>query len=170
LRDEEFVDVGQLFGFAQEQVPLLAKDIGGIQRPELKVPERGSFDIGRLLPQDQEAIILSQKRPLVLRPRLEREDQPVDVLGLTQLTTEALRARADVAKAAFFFVGVEQASGAYRIAGRYRITGSRISVTVYVYRGPALTGQFTVEGREDRLEELALEIVREVERHMPPAL
>lgn len=43
LREEQFVDVGHLFNYAADQVPELAKGIGGIQRPILAVPRGGEL-------------------------------------------------------------------------------------------------------------------------------
>ena len=49
LRNSEFVDIMTLFQYSANKVPELAKDIGGVQKPEIRIPHGGqSFDIGRL--------------------------------------------------------------------------------------------------------------------------
>ena len=44
-RHGEYVDVGQLFQYAADQVPQLARHIGGIQKPLITAPRGTSFDV-----------------------------------------------------------------------------------------------------------------------------
>ena len=70
LRDDEFIDVLSLFQFAANKVPELAEEIGGIQKPEIRVPEDGkSFDIGRLDVADRDAIQLAAPKPVYVNSR-----------------------------------------------------------------------------------------------------
>ena len=67
LREGEYVDVVELFGFAADKVPELARDIGGVQRPLIASPRGSSFDIGRLTAADREKVPLQMIKPVVLR-------------------------------------------------------------------------------------------------------
>src|SRR5262249_49658780 len=65
LRDGQFVDVATLFQRVADDVPELAKDIGGIQQPRIAMPGGASFDIGQLSTEDRQAIPLATARPLL---------------------------------------------------------------------------------------------------------
>jgi WD40 repeat protein len=111
LREDAFVDVGQLLSYAVDRVPALARGIGGIQQPRLATPAGGeSFDLGWLpAAADLARIPIAQERPLVLKTSFTPEDQPLDVLELTPMVNEALRARAaDPRNAPFVFVEADQ--------------------------------------------------------------
>src|SRR5215471_10574912 len=64
LRENGFVDVSKWFDYATDEVPELAKDIGGIQRPSIAIPLGGSsFDIGQIGDEDKARIPLAGVRP-----------------------------------------------------------------------------------------------------------
>src|SRR5206468_1979291 len=67
LREDDLVDVLDLFGFAVDRVPELARNIGGVQRPLIASPRGASFYIGQVTAEDREKIRLQKERPLVLR-------------------------------------------------------------------------------------------------------
>jgi WD40 repeat protein len=171
LREDAFVDVGQLLTYAVDRVPALARGIGGIQQPRLATPSGGeSFDMGWLpAAADLAKIPIAQERPLLLKTTFTPEDQPLDVLELTPMVNEALRARAaDPRNAPFVFVEADQSAGAWRVAGRYSVTGTTVTLKVYLYRDKSVAGQFEVQGRSDTLDTLTAEIVRQVETRVKP--
>jgi uncharacterized caspase-like protein len=68
LRENQFVDVGSWFNFATDEVPKLAKDIGGIQLPLPAIPSGGaSFDVGQIVDEDKARIPLATVRPVFLQ-------------------------------------------------------------------------------------------------------
>ena len=67
--DNERVDIGKLFSYAVTNVPRMAKNIGGIQRPIFSAPRGVSFPIGQMTESDREKITLPSLKPLMLRPR-----------------------------------------------------------------------------------------------------
>ena len=71
LREGEYVDVMDLFQYAADQVPQLAMNIGGIQKPLVLAPRGTSFDIGRLVEADRKAISMAKPKPLILRPHVD---------------------------------------------------------------------------------------------------
>ena len=92
LREDEFVDVERLFSYAADTVPSLARDVGGIQRPTIAVPNSGaSFDIGQLTTADKAKVPLQAARPLVVRSNFQDETRFDDILGLSKLVDEQLR-------------------------------------------------------------------------------
>lgn len=160
------VDVFGLFRFAQERVPVFAKDIGGIQQPQLAMPRIGqSFALGRLLAEDRANIPVENPRPLVLRGSFELRDRPVDPLDLSQRMTHALRAHTvNLRSAHFVFVEAARAAGAYRVAGRYDVQGTAVTITAYLYRGSELVDEFGKSGTAGDLDTLAKAIVDHIEQ------
>ena len=89
--EEDRVEVGKLFGFAQRQVEDLAKGIGGIQRPVMSAPKGQTFPIGLLKEEDRKQIHLATLKPQLLRARvLDAND--LDSLKLEPTLRSELRA------------------------------------------------------------------------------
>jgi WD40 repeat protein len=166
LRDEAFVDVSQLFNFAVERVPDLARDIGGIQEPRMAAPRGGrSFDIGQVTAAEQARIPLAVARPLVLRTAFADAERFDDHLGLGQRVDELLRGESSASRgAAPIFVDARDFSQAYRVAGQYRIAGDQIELTVNLFLDQERRGQFQVSGPRDDVEALAAQTVTQIMR------
>jgi WD40 repeat protein len=166
LREGEFVDVSRWFDFAADRVPELAREIGGIQRPVVATPRGGaSFDIGQLASADRERIPLATVRPLVVESSFQDEERFRDVLELGRWVDDSLRGAA-AARGATGPVFVEAAEfpGAYSLAGRYLVDGSRVRVDVRIFLDAERVASFTVEGASDGIEALAAEILAEAGR------
>jgi hypothetical protein len=167
LKEDQQVDVGRLFDFAADRVPELARDIGGIQRPVIASPRGASFPIGLVTTDDRARIPLRTPRPLVLRTLFQDEEEFTDGLGLGRLIDERLRDRsARGADGRLVFVDARELPGAYNLAGRYRIEGDKVRVTVRLARGEEEGIRFDVEGDKGRAEDLAGRIVAEVEKRL----
>src|SRR5262249_12573540 len=78
LERGEFVDVSRLFQYAADEVPQLARFVGGIQKPLVLAPRGTSFPIGRLRAEDRKAIPLARPLPLLLRPLLTNPEEDGD--------------------------------------------------------------------------------------------
>ena len=162
LREEEYVDVATLFGFAADKVPELAKDIGGIQRPVIASPKGASFDIGRVLDEDKEKIPLQTVRPLFVRSNFQEEDEFADVLDLGKSVDRALNEVASRGRdAALVFVEARGFPAAYRIVGRYRVDGEKVTVSIRLLKGKKKVASFSVEGARGKTGALGERIVTE---------
>jgi len=163
LRESQFVDVSKWFEFATDEVPRLAKDIGGIQKPTMAMPGAGSsFDIGQLLAKDE--IPMAAERPLFLRSNFQEETGLQDRLKLALLVDEALRAGAARGQSgSLVYVDASDIPDAYSLAGRYRVTGGDVSVTASLFHGEQVAGSFTVAGKGASLDKLARDIVAQAE-------
>ena len=166
LRDESFVDVSQLFNYAVERVPDLARDIGGIQEPRLAAPRGGrSFDIGQVTASEQPHIPLAFARPLVLRTSFVDAERFDDHLGLGKRVDELLRDETAAPRgAAPIFVDARDFTQAYRVAGQYRITGDKLELIVNVFLDQEHRGRFQISGGRDDLPALAAKSVSEIMR------
>jgi WD40 repeat protein/uncharacterized caspase-like protein len=179
LRDGKFADVSELFIYAQDTVPRLAKNIGGIQRPIVISPERersvvfgesGSFDIGMFTAKEQEAIKIAAPKPFVLRPTLINLKLSYDDLDLTPLLREALREAGDIPESggtepSLSFVDADEMIDAVRLSGLYTIEGEKVLVTMRLIRNKLpLDTTLIIEGKLGEKEQLIKQIVAAIVR------
>jgi hypothetical protein len=171
LRDEEFVDVGRLFGFAADKVPELAKDIGGIQRPEIARPKGGaSFDVGQLNSEDKAQIPLQPVLPLVLRSSFQDEHRFRDHLNLAKHVDDLLRDASSRGRDAdLVFIDAGEFPGACGLLGRYSVQGQTVTVVVVLARGEENLEQFRVTGQISKVDRLANEIVVQTRKRLNPS-
>ena len=162
LRDDEFIDVLDLFQFAANKVPELAAEIGGIQKPEIRVPEDGkSFDIGRLEPADRDAISLAAPKPVYVHTRFQDESAIFDRLNLNELLDQKLIELSKVDDAPIAFVDDKNFSGATIINGRYSEDNGLLKAQVTFVSNNAVSKQVTVEAVNAEL--LAEAILKELD-------
>jgi hypothetical protein len=165
LRNERYVDVSTLFEFAADRVPVLAGEVGGIQRPVIASPQGGaSFDIGLLSDEAKAEVPLRAVRPLVLRSNFQDEAAFEDVLKLGRQVDGALVRASDSDDAPLVFVDVREFPGAYRLAGRYQREKGRTRVWVRLSRKDSELARFTVEGKDPA--EIADRIVAEAAKQL----
>jgi len=166
LREDRFVDVSLLFAAAQERVPELAADIGGIQKPQFFSPYGSqSFDIGELSAEEKEKINLAQPKPMFLLSVFQEEESFDDILDLEKLVDESFRDVSAKGQAPLIFIQAKQFPEAYRIRGQYSITGETVSVRVNLFKGRTKEAGFTIDGNSNNMEDLAKDIVNTVLEH-----
>lgn len=132
------MDVSGLFNYAADNVPRLAKGQGGIQQPEIIVPQNSaSFPIGLLTLADKNNIPLQLEKPVILSPVLLDRDEGTDEdLQLTR----ALRKKFDeetYARAVgpsfqpeIVYVEAQVMQGAYLPSGTYVVDGQNVKVNL----------------------------------------
>jgi hypothetical protein len=161
LREDSYVDVSKWFEFAADQVPRLARDIGGIQRPIPAVPGGGaSFDLGQLLSEDKLRIPLAAVRPVFLQSSFQDEIQLRDHLKLSAMVDEDLRETSSRRQEApLVYLDASDFPDGYSISGIYRVEGGTLTARVAVFKGEKQIGNFTLTGETSSLSTLAREIV-----------
>ncbi|UPU35850.1 caspase family protein [Geomonas paludis] len=100
LRDDQFVDVQKLFQHVADEVPRLARSVGGIQKPLIASPSGSSFDIGQLTATDKSLIPLATVKPMILKASFQDEVDYDDTISLgkevnSQLREQSARLRGD---------------------------------------------------------------------------
>lgn len=165
LVDEE-IDVAQLFNHAVEQVPRLAGNVGGVQRPLVGIPRGGhSFPIGLLRAADRDRIPIVRDIPVVLLAVLEDEADFEDPLELSRRVNDALRDQ----KVAL--VDVEM-SDAYRLKGRYAVHGDALRLRARIRRGTQNVTEIVMDGDprdpERVTQDLVARFLAEIERSSAP--
>lgn len=168
LREEKFADVGLLFAHAEKVVPQMAKNIGGIQSPQLITPEAsGDFPIGIFDADEQNQIILAAPKPLILRPTLFNREQEFDDLELTPLLRAALRessyavvrGRSD---AKIVFVEADEMSDAVKPSGSYVVAGDQIQIRLRLIHNKKIVADIALEGKLSEKEDLIKKLVAAV--------
>ena len=162
LSEGKFVDVQQLFHYAANRVPDLARSLGGIQRPEVASPGGEPFEIGMVTAEDKDRIPLARVKPLVLRSNFTTMARPVDNLGLTRLVNAELRDFSSMTRGGkLVYVDADELPGAYTLSGRYGRSGQGLKVEAYLFEGEKEYAHFEVEGKETDLPALAKSLVAE---------
>jgi WD40 repeat protein len=142
LRDGEFVDVATLFNYAADQVPQLAKNIGGIQSPRVMTAKGSTFDIGQLTNEDKKQMSpLTMAMPMMLRASFQDEDQLHDHLKLTHRFNQRLAGEKYAAsRGALVFMDEDEFPDAWRISGRYEKAGTGWKLKAKLFQGDVVQG------------------------------
>ncbi|MBP1682169.1 MAG: hypothetical protein H6Q35_2508 [Proteobacteria bacterium] len=118
---DEIVDVQRLFQYTRDEVPRLARQIGGIQEPRLSSPQGESFAIGRMA-----------------------EDM-VDVLKLGKRFDDRLKQETyAAARGTLVYVDADDFPEAWQLSGRYRKEAGGVRVTAKLFQGDAEKAAFEV--------------------------
>jgi uncharacterized caspase-like protein len=165
LRDAEYADVSKLFQYAVDQVPELAKGIGGIQKPMVASPRGSSFDIGRLVDEDKRQVPVAKIMPLMLRSQIQSDDFK-DTLRLEARLNARLREfNYAGAKGELMFVDADEHPDGWKLRARYRKTGEGYVLEGVMFQGEQEQGRVKVTLPRDedmQLEALLKQIRREV--------
>ena len=167
LREGEYVDVSGLFEYAADEVPQLARGIGGVQKPLVLAPRGGaSFDIGRLVEADRKTLPLAQPKPLILRPLLSNAEDGDDNLKLASLVGKRLADDSFTtprgAAVTTVYVDADELAGAVRPAGTYTIDGTKVSVRLVLKRDGQTLNKATIDGSTDDLPGLTIQIAEAI--------
>jgi WD40 repeat protein len=149
LREGEYADISTLFQYAVDEVPKLAKGIGGVQRPLVASPKGSSFDIGRLTAEDKKQVPLAQVRPLMLRAEIQSEDF-MDTLRLQARLNAALREQnQSTARGALMFVDADEHPDGWKLRARYRRQEDRYLLEGVLFQGEMEKGRVKVSLKAD---------------------
>lgn len=142
--------VSNLFEHATREVPGLAADIGGVQRPVVATPRGGSsFAVGIATPEVRARIVLSSRRPWLERVTVV-DGRLRDPLELAAAAAGHLMSRADDSDARFAYVD-QPALGEYALTGRYA-GGGPVEVELVLYDGDEEVARGTLTAEDaDRL-------------------
>ena len=157
LREEKFVDVNQLFQFAQERVPVLASGIGGIQTPQVFSPNGSqSFDFGELTTEDKKQISLAKARPVYIRSTFIDQQKLRDVLGLGKRMDEMLNEASTKGESSpLLFSDVSEYPDGCQLSGEYKQTAGNISLRLNkTCEGKEVLNNFEARDEKELLEKI----------------
>jgi len=149
LRENKFVDIMTLFQFAADKVPELAKNIGGVQKPEVRVPYGGqSFDIGISTEAEQAKIVLPSPKPLFVRSVFQNDVTFNDDLRVSKLLNDNLRNLHANETQQVIYIDASNFTDAYSLKGRYLREGAGYRATVRLFKGDELINGYEVSDSE----------------------
>ncbi|GAB4038378.1 WD40 domain-containing protein [Spirosoma gilvum] len=179
--EDEFLDVEKWFTHVENRVPILAKDVGGIQKPYHKkgshlgdsVPGQateGSFSIGKVTESVKAKIHIANPKLILLVKNFQEDTQFEDVLDLKSKVESALNdlIAAWGSDAPILTMDVKAYPGAYTLNGRYRLQGEELSVSCTVFRTSVLVGDFIVTGTKSKLPDLVQAVLTKAQGLVKP--
>ena len=163
LRENKFVDVSTLLNYSSEEVPKMAKDIGGIQKPQYLIPKGGSFDIGIIQESDKSLIPLATIKPVFVRTTIIEDSKKRDILKISKELNYKLSEISDRVDGGneIVFIDIEDYPDACNISGAYTIKENRLS-----FLGSILCGEIEkpikIENvsKEQLIEQIVVEALR----------
>ena len=160
LREGKYVDIAQLFEYARDRVPEIAKSIGGLQTPTMLMPRSGSIDIG--IVNEQVQISLSQVKPVFVRNVFLDEDRFDDVLKIgSRLEGKLREITAKGSRASLIYVDVPEYQQAYSIKGLYQVEGETVQLKARLFREGQALGDIQVQGTSSQLDALVEKILKQ---------
>ncbi len=167
LREDRYIDIIGLFNFASKKVPELASEIGGIQKPEVRVPnDLRTFDIGELSTELRSQIVLKSSRPPVAASAFQNEATFTDDLQIGELIDQRLKQieRGNSDKG-LLFVDQKSFPEAYVVRGRYSETTTGISAVGAVFKGKAKLADIeaSAASRDEVIDLLMAKIMQVIE-------
>lgn len=137
LREDRYIDIINLFNFASQKVPELASEIGGIQKPEVRVPnDLSTFDIGELGPEQRKQIVLKANRPAVAASAFQNEATFSDDLQLGELIDQRLKqAESQNSEEGVMFVDTKTFPEAFVVRGRYSESDEGLNAMGAIFQG-----------------------------------
>jgi len=176
LREEKFVDVSKLFQYAADEVPQLARNVGGVQAPLIIAPQGGaSFDVGEIVSADKGAIPLAMIKLVILRPVLLNSNEGTDNLELMAALRSRLRDESYVEKRSgsalsepnTIFVDEEEFPGGIRPSGFYTVEGQQVKVKLFLSRDGKKISQLEIEGSAQDKSALVDKIIAAMTKAIP---
>jgi hypothetical protein len=177
LRNEGYAGVGQVFSFAQKEVPKLALNIRAIQEPQVFNPDpSGSFDIGLFTAVERELITLHSPSPFILPPNLVDQDLRDNWLQRALLNSLESYESANGDESSFAFVTVPDLPDAFQPVGLYTISGDKITIKLRLRRNGEFVSTQTIEGtvtneqsKTDLIQKVIAVIIAESKKHINPS-
>jgi hypothetical protein len=157
--DGSRLDVSDWFANAVHEVPVLAREIGGTQKPLVAEPSSTDFPIGMLSVADREKIVLAAPKPQLTGVLCEDADQN-DPLGLSGLVREQLRAAGDVTntdtmQVMYLDSTTDETPGAMAPKLLYSVSGNDVSVRIRLAQDGKTIAEQTLRGSRSDIPELA---------------
>lgn len=171
LDKSEFVDVQQLFSYAQREVPRLAQNIGGVQRPIVSAPLGKTFVIGQMTASEREKIPLAAVKPLLLRPLLTNPETGDDDLHLISALRKSLDAqssyevmqRSGKGAPVLVYVDDDNFPGAMRVTGTYTVEGETVKIKAFLRQdNKTIATLADVSGAKSNIDALVGQLVAEI--------
>lgn len=158
-------DVMELSKYAQNEVVVLAKEISGIQNPQLLSPSnQATFYFASMDEQAKKAIVLNEAKPVFCYPNFQDISKPFDQLKFSEIMMETMvqnHSKGSDSKIAV--VQSRDYNNGYIIAGRYKITDNTIQFYITLYKQSTdiiEIDKFEITGAVDALNKASIDILQ----------
>lgn len=135
LFEGKFADVNTIMEYSRDKVPELAKNIGGIQTPQLLVPKGGSFSFGIYDESDKSRIKIASPKEIFIQSHFVNGSSFEPDLSFSQALDDALLVESKKNDSHFIFMNIPSYSGASKIFGGISKNNIGIQANVTVKRG-----------------------------------
>ena len=159
LFEGKFADVNTLMEYARDKVPELAKNIGGIQTPQLLVPKGGSFSIGIYDESDKAQIRIANPKEVFIQSHFVNGASFEPHLSFSQDLDDGMLERSKKNDSRFVFMNVPSYSGASKIFGGITMKSKGIQANVTLKRGEDIKQKIFNAQNEQDLQKMILEWV-----------
>jgi hypothetical protein len=139
---DEFVDVGMLLQYAVDEVPRLAKGIGGIQQPLFRSPsEQRSFDIGCMSAEAKSQIDIAEPKPIFCATTFIDQKLKRDALKISEKVNNVLRETPNKStNSLYLFTDGIGYPNAYQISGTYETSDQSVKIEFVISQNDTLVG------------------------------
>lgn len=140
---DEFVDVGMLLQYAVDEVPRLAKGIGGIQQPLFRSPsEQRSFDIGCMSAETKSQIDIAEPKPIFCATTFIDQKLKRDALKISEKVNNILRETPiKSTNSLYLFTDGIGYPNAYMISGTYETNDQSVKIEFVISQNDTLVGE-----------------------------
>ncbi len=146
LKHDKEVDIMDLLQFVSTKVPELAAEIGGVQKPEVRLPANAqSFSIGTLNDEDKAKIKLAGVKPIFIQSGIQETNSYHDQLKVGSKIDDILMHMGREENPRITYLDKKKFDGAYQIQARYSAVKGVLTATVRLYKGSLLVRTFEVE-------------------------
>ncbi|MEI6346960.1 MAG: caspase family protein [Bacteroidota bacterium] len=161
---EEYVDIAMLLQYAVDEVPRLAKGIGGIQQPLYRSPsEQRSFDIGCMNNETKNQICIAEPKPIFCATTFIDEKLKRDGLKLSELINNQMRENPIKSKVSpYLYTDGIGYPNAYIISGTYATIDQGIKVDFVISQNDQMIGSpISLSAQKSELKMLVNAIIQQ---------
>lgn len=161
---EEYVDIGMLLQYAVDEVPRLAKGIGGIQQPLFRSPsEQRSFDIGCMNTETKNQICIAEPKPIFCNTTFIDQKLKRDALKISEKVNNILRETPFKSNTStYLFTDGIGYPDAYLISGTYESTDQSVKIEFVISQNDQVVGDpITITAQKTEINIIAKTIIQQ---------
>ena len=159
LFEGKFADVNTLMEYSRDKVPELAKNIGGIQTPQLLIPKGGSFSIGIYDESDKDRIKIANPKEVFVQSHFVNGSSFEPDWSFSQALDEGLVVESKKNESRFIFMNVPSYSGSSKVFGGIIRDSKGMQANVTLKRGEEINQKTFGAQNEQDLQAMILEWV-----------
>ena len=153
LFDGKFADVNTLMEFSRDKVPELAKNIGGIQTPQLLVPKGGSFSFGIYEESEKSKIQIANPKEIFIQSHFVNQSTYEPDILFSESLDNRIFEKSKKNNATFIFMNVQSYDGASKLFGGIEYVQNQFKANITLKRGDRKLNTTIMANTKDELQE-----------------